>query len=137
MYFCHFIINTYMAKIIGHMMGDAAGATGAVESVQGTALFIAAMVELPAMFFFSKIAEKFSITKILTFAAIVWSLKHALTWICPNVYLFYGVMVLQMFSYALLVPALVYYANDSVEAQDKNKSQAIFAATAKIGRAHV
>lgn len=133
MYFCHFIINTYMAKIIGHMMGDAAGATGAVESVQGTALFIAAMVELPAMFFFSKIAEKFSITKILTFAAIVWSLKHALTWICPNVYLFYGVMVLQMFSYALLVPALVYYANDSVEAQDKNKSQAIFAATATVG----
>lgn len=133
MYFCHFIINTYMAKIIGNMMGDAAGTTGAVESVQGTALFIAAMVELPPMFFFSKIIEKISISKVMVIGAVAWSLKHALTWLCPNVYMFYGVMVLQMFSYALLIPALVYFANDSVEAQDKNKSQAIFAATATVG----
>lgn len=133
MYFCHFIINTYMAKIIGKMMGDAAGTTGAVESVQGTALFIAAMVELPPMFLFSKIIEKISISKVMVFAAIMWSLKHALTWFCPNIYMFYGVMALQMFSYALLIPALVYFANDSVEETDRNKSQAIFAATATVG----
>ena len=50
MYFCHMMIQTYMAKVIGNIMGDAANATGAVESVQGNALFIAAIVELPTMF---------------------------------------------------------------------------------------
>lgn len=133
MYFCHMLINTYMAKVIANIMGDAAGATGAVESVQGNALFIAAMVELPTMFLFSKIIEKVSIHKVMIFAAAVWSLKHALTWLCPNVITLYIIMVLQMLSYAALVPALVYFANEIAEPQDRNKSQAIFAATATVG----
>lgn len=133
MYFCHMLINTYMAKVIANIMGDAAGATGAVESVQGNALFIAAMVELPTMFLFSKIIEKVSIHNVMIFAAAVWSLKHALTWLCPNVITLYIIMVLQMLSYAALVPALVYFANEIAEPQDRNKSQAIFAATATVG----
>ncbi|MBQ7992972.1 MAG: MFS transporter [Solobacterium sp.] len=133
MYFCHMMIQTYMAKVIGNIMGDAANATGAVESVQGNALFIAAIVELPTMFLFSKIIEKISIHKVMIFASIIWSVKHVLTWLCPNVIVLYMIMVLQMLSYAALVPALVYFANESVEAQDRNKSQAIFAATATVG----
>jgi PPP family 3-phenylpropionic acid transporter len=38
-----------------------------------------------------------------------------------------------MFSYAALVPACVYFANESVDAGDRNKSQAIFGATATVG----
>lgn len=133
LYFCHMLINTYMAKVIGNIMGDAANATGAVESVQGNALFIAAIVELPTMFLFSKIIEKISIHKVMIFAAVVYSVKHILTWLCPNVIVLYMIMVLQMLSYAALVPALVYFANESVEAQDRNKSQAIFAATMTVG----
>jgi PPP family 3-phenylpropionic acid transporter len=133
MYFCHMMINTYMAKVIANIMGEAANATGAVESVQGNALFIAAIVELPTMFLFSKIIEKISIHKVMIFASIAWSAKHVLTWLCPNVFILYAVMALQMLSYAALVPALVYFANESVEAQDRNKSQAIFAATATVG----
>jgi len=133
MYFCHMMIQTYMAKVIGNIMGAAANETGAVESVQGNALFIAAIVELPTMFLFSKIIEKISIHKVMIFASIIWSVKHVLTWLCPNVIMLYIIMVLQMLSYAALVPALVYFANESVEAQDRNKSQAIFAATATVG----
>jgi len=114
-------------------MGAAANETGAVESVQGNALFIAAIVELPTMFLFSKIIEKISIHKVMIFASIIWSVKHVLTWLCPNVIVLYMIMVLQMLSYAALVPALVYFANESVEAQDRNKSQAIFAATMTVG----
>ena len=69
----------------------------------------------------------------MIFASIIWSVKHVLTWLCPNVIVLYMIMVLQMLSYAALVPALVYFANESVEAQDRNKSQAIFAATATVG----
>ena len=133
LYFCHMMINTYMAKVIAHMLGDAANTPGAVESVQGTALFIAAMAELPTMFLFSRIIEKISIHKVMVFASIIWSVKHLLTWLCPNVYLFYIIMALQMFAYAALIPACVYYANESVETQDRNKAQAVFTAAGTVG----
>ncbi len=133
MYFCHMLINTYMAKIIANIMGDAAGGQGSVESVQGTVLFIAAMVELPTMFAFSKILEKVSINKIMIFAAVMYSVKHVLTWICPNVTMLYFVMVLQMFSYAALVPAAVYFANTYVNEEDRNKGQAVMGITLTCG----
>lgn len=133
MYFCHMLINTYIAKVIANMMGDAANTAGAVESVQGNALFIAAMVEMPTMFLFSKIIEKVGLHKVMIIASIIYSIKHLLTWMCPNVYLFYAIMALQMLSYAALVPACVYFANESVEEKDRNKSQAIFGATMTVG----
>ena len=133
LYFCHMMINTYMAKIVGNMLGSAAGTPGAVESVQGNFLFIAAMVELPTMFLFSKIIEKISIQKVMVIASVIWSIKHALTWLCPNVYIFYGIAVLQMFAYAAMAPAIVYFANQSVEELDRNKSQAVFAASNTVG----
>lgn len=128
LYFCHMLINTYIAKVLANIMG-----TTEVESVQGTVLFIAAMCELPTMFLFSKLVEKFSIHKLMIFGSIVYSLKHVLTWLCGSVPMFYGVMVLQMFSYAILIPSGVYFANDVVEKEDKNKGQAVMSVTTTIG----
>ena len=127
MYFCHFIINSYMAKVIG-MFVD----TG-VEKIQGNALFIAAMLELPMMFGFSFILNKIDVNKIIVFAAIVYSIKHVITALCFNVPMFYGAMALQMFSYAALVPAVVYFANEHIDEADRNKGQAVFAASSSIG----
>ena len=127
MYFCHFIINSYMAKVIG-MFVD----TG-VEKIQGNALFIAAMLELPMMFGFSFILNKIDVNKIIVFAAIVYSVKHVITALCFNVPMFYGAMALQMFSYAALVPAVVYFANEHIDESDRNKGQAVFAASSSVG----
>ena len=127
MYFCHFIINNYMAKVIG-MFVD----TG-IEEVQGNALFIAAMLELPLMFSFSIILKRFGVNKILIFAAIVYSIKHVLTALSVSVPMFYFAMALQMFSYAALVPAAVYFANEHIDEADRNKGQAVFAAASSVG----
>ena len=127
MYFCHFIINNYMAKVIG-MFVD----TG-IEGIQGNALFIAAMLELPMMFGFSFILDKISVNKIIVFAAIVYSVKHVVTALCFSVPMFYGAMALQMLSYAALVPAVVYFANEHVDEADRNKGQAVFAAASSVG----
>lgn len=127
MYFCHFIINNYMAKVIGMFVE-----TG-IEEIQGNALFIAAMLELPLMFSFSLILKRVSINKILIFAAVVYSIKHVLTAVSVNVPMFYFAMALQMFSYAALVPAAVYFANEHVDEADRNKGQAVFAAASSVG----
>ena len=127
MYFCHFIINTYMAKVIGMFVNTN------IETVQGNALFIAAMLELPAMFGFSFILSKLGVNKILVIASILYSVKHVITFLAANVPMFYGAMALQMVSYALLVPATVYFANDHVAEEDRNKGQAVFATASSIG----
>lgn len=127
MYFCHFIINNYMAKVIGMFVSSN------VETVQGNAMFIAAMLELPAMFGFSFILKRFDVSKIIAVASVLYSVKHVLTFACANVPMFYGAMALQMVSYAALVPAVVYFANEHVAEEDRNKGQAVFATASTIG----
>lgn len=127
MYFCHFLIQNYMAKIIGTF------APADIERIQGNALFIQAMVELPTMFGFTFLMRKFSIPHILAIASVFYSIKHILVLLCGSVPMFYATMVLQMLSYAALVPATVYFSNQMVNEADKNKGQAIFGATSTIG----
>ena len=127
MYFCHFIINNYMAKVIGMFVDTD------IERIQGNALFIAAMLELPMMFGFSFLLQRISINRIIVFASIVYSIKHILTALSFNVPMFYFAMALQMLSYAALVPAMVYFANEHVDEADRNKGQAVFAAASSIG----
>lgn len=127
MYFCHFIINTYMAKVIGMFVNTN------IETIQGNALFIAAMLELPAMFGFSFILNRLGVNRILVIASILYSVKHIITFMSVNVPMFYAAMTLQMVSYAALVPAVVYFANEHVAEEDRNKGQAVFAASSSVG----
>lgn len=132
-YFAHMMFNTYIAKVIGNIIGPEAAVEGTVEGYQGTALFIQAMCELPTMFAFGLILKKFSINKLMCIATVFYSLKHILVAFCPNMYVFYFIMVLQMLSYAILLPGGVYLANEIVSAEDRNKGQAVIAAASTVG----
>ena len=127
MYFCHFLIQNYMAKIIGTF------ATTGIEAIQGNALFIQAMVELPTMFGFAFLMRRFGIPKILTVASILYSIKHVLILLSDSVATFYAAMVLQMVSYAAIIPATVYFANEHVAEADRNKGQAVFSTSSTVG----
>ena len=134
MYFCHMMTNTYIAKVITNIIGEqAASVSGAVEAIQGRALFIQAMVELPTMFLFSQILKKVSVNKLMIVAAVVFTIKHAMTWLSTSTLMLYGAMVLQILGFALMTPASVYFANQNVQPEDRNKGQAIFGASATFG----
>ena len=131
LYFCHNVVNTYMGAILANIM---VGATDAqVAEVQGNALFIQAMVELPIMFGFVFIMRKLTINQILVISAVFYSLKHIIILLAPSVPMFYAAMVLQMFSYAAIAPAVVYFCNEQVAAEDQNKGQAIFLTSNSVG----
>ena len=129
LYFCHMLVNVYLSKIIGTFVTD----TSRIESIQGTALFLAAIAELPPMFLFSKISEKIPNNKLLTFAVIFYSIKHILVYLSKSVGMLYFAMLLQMLSYAIIIPATVYFANESVNPEDSIKSQAVLGMTTTIG----
>jgi PPP family 3-phenylpropionic acid transporter len=127
MFFCNFIILNYMAKVIG------AFETSDVEGVQGMAFLIQAMVEVPAMLGFSRLMRRFEIRTILVAASVLYSIKHIVVLMCNSVPVLYAAMVLQMVSYAPLIPATVYFSDESVAEADQNKGQAVFATASTVG----
>lgn len=128
LYFCHNLFGTYLGAVLGEFVPAAD-----VERVQGNALFIQAMVELPTMFGFALIMKKLSINQIMALSAIFYSIKHVVLLMSNNVPMFYAGMVLQMLSYAAITPAVVYFANQQVQEQDRNKSQAVFMTANSVG----
>lgn len=130
-YFCHMIINNFMINVVATIAGPD-GASG----YQGTAVFIQAMVELPTMFLFAQIMKKFSIDRLMAFAAVMYSLKHLVVLasiVTSSIALYYVAMVMQMVSYAVLVPGSVYFANEICEKSDLNKGQSTMALSTTIG----
>ena len=128
LYFCHNVFGTYLGAVLAEFVP-----ADQVEVVQGNALFIQAMVELPTMFGFSFIMKRLSVNQILAIAAVFYSIKHVILLFANSVPMFYAGMVLQMFSFAAITPAIVYFANDNVHEEDRNKSQAVFATANTVG----
>lgn len=127
LYVGHYIINNYMAKIVEML------AVSNVETVQGNAMFIAAMCELPAMFAFALLLKKFGINRIMVLASCFFAIKNSITFFCTSVGMLYVASVFQMPGYALLIPGVVYFANQYVAEADRNKGQALFTSVMTVG----
>lgn len=127
LYVGHYIINNYMAKIVDML------AVSNVETVQGNAMFIAAMCELPAMFGFAFLLKKLGINRIMLVATCFFAIKNSITFFCTSVGMLYAASVFQMPGYALMVPGVVYFANHYVAEVDRNKGQALFTSVMTAG----
>ncbi len=131
LYFCHNVFNTYLGAVLGDIMKGSTDEQ--IAAVQGNALFIQAMVELPTMFGFMLILKKLTVNQVMAFSSIFYSLKHLVLLFANSIPMFYAGMILQMLSYAALTPAIVYFANDQVNDEDRNKGQAVFATANTVG----
>ena len=131
LYFCHNVFNTYLGAVLGDIMKGSSDEQ--IAAVQGNALFIQAMVELPTMFGFALILKKLTVNQVMAISSIFYSIKHVVLLLATNIPMFYAGMVLQMLSYAALTPAVVYFANDQVGEEDRNKGQAVFATANTVG----
>ena len=128
LYFCHNIFQTYCGAVLGEFVPEAD-----VERVQGNAFFIQAMVELPTMFGFALIMKRLSVNQIMSISAVFYSIKHIVLAMASSVPMYYAGMILQMVSSAAITPAVVYFANDQVHEEDRNKSQAVFMMANSVG----
>lgn len=125
LFFTHMLINNYMINVVEEIGGDAGS--------QGTATFIQAMVELPPMFGFALLLKKFNVKTLMIFSAICWTIKDIMILMAPNMAVYYIAMCIQMFSYAIIIPASVYLADEYVDSQDRNQGQAIMGAAGTVG----
>lgn len=121
----HNITNTYLIQILGAVGGDSADL--------GVAIALAAVMELPVMFGFSRIARRWSAGSLLTIAGMAFVAKGVWYLMAGSVWGILAAQILQMFSFALFASASVYYAEESMEEQDKVTGQACMSCTITAG----
>lgn len=116
-YFAHTIINNFFIQIITNV--------GGTTSDMGNAVFLAAMLELPTMALFTKVAQKVDCGTLIKISIIMFAVKHGITYIATNMVMIYIAQACQMFAYALFIPASVYYVNNKIDGSDAIKGQSM------------
>ena len=117
----HNIVHTYMIQMIEPLGGDSAA--------MGTAFSIEALMELPVMFGFYKLIQRFSPSALIAFAGAAFILKALAYIIAGSVTGIYLAQSLQMLSYAIFISASVYYANEKMETGDQVTGQSYMTAS--------
>lgn len=121
----HNMVNTYLIQIMELFGGD--------STDMGAAAALAAVCEIPVMLSFSRIVKKFRVNQLIRIAGAGFFLKALAVWIAHSVYMVYMSQLLQACSFALLIPATVYYADQMMEERDRVKGQAFITAAITAG----
>lgn len=116
-FFTHTLVNNFFIQIITPIGGK--------ESHMGNAVFIAAIVELPAMAMINVVKDKVKCSTLLKISAVMFTLKHLITYLAGGMMMIYVAQALQMGAYAVFIPASVYYVNDIVSKHDLVKGQSM------------
>ena len=117
-FFSNSILNNFMLQVVE-------GVGGTSEDM-GRIFSVMAFLEIPALFFFDKIKERFSCQFILKFAAICFTLKVLLIYLAESVTMIYVAHLLQTFSFGLFLPAIVSFIGEVMAKGEAVKGQALY-----------
>lgn len=123
---CNCMFRVAQSKLSPEMIDRA-------TSLQGSALLIAAIAELPTMFLFTKLLKKVRCDIWLCLSCCFMTLKLLLTWILPGETGLLVAQVTQLGGYALYAVASVYYVGTVVRKADVVKGQTYLGASNTLG----
>ena len=121
----HSLINSFNYQI--------AMAKGGGSGEMGNAMTISAVSELPTMFLFGYLLKKKSSVFWFRLSGLFFVLKSIGTFLAFNIPMYYAAQPFQMFGWALINVACVYYVDGIMEPQDSIKGQAYMAMTITAG----
>lgn len=116
---------TYLVRIIEKVGGNSTN--------HGIALGISAVMEIPSLFFYSKLSKKASSKVLLLVSCAVFTLKALLFGIAGSVTAIYLIQGLSIGAFGLMAAAKVYYAHDTFEEKDIVTGQALVSMTEALG----
>lgn len=117
LFFAHTFINNFFIQIVKPIGGD--------SGAMGLAIFIGTILELPAMLYFDKLSSKISVANLLKLSALLFLVKHILTFLAPNMAVIYLAQMVQIGAFSVAYPALVAYINSVVSIKDLVKGQSL------------
>lgn len=124
LFLCYNLFTTYMIQIVRGLGGD----TGAM----GVVLGLGALVELPAMALVGRLRGRFSAGGMMLFSSVFLTIKALLIAFAPSVAFIYLAQAVQPLSYALIIPASVYYTNEALAPADRVLGQALMVTTSSL-----
>jgi MFS transporter, PPP family, 3-phenylpropionic acid transporter len=100
----------------------------------GIGLFLMAFSEVPVMFFYNRIARRFKERSMICFSLFSYVVKCLIIASAPNVLMLVLAQGLQMFSFGLLLPAVVNYINNITDSSTMVTAQLMYSsATYGVG----
>ncbi|MBR1581190.1 MAG: MFS transporter [Selenomonadaceae bacterium] len=123
--FFHNMSMTYFIHVINHVGGD--------SSHMGMALGIAAFVEIPALFLYTRIKGRTPSKIFLAISGAAFFVKAALFVAADSITMIYCVQLVQCLAYGLMAASRVYYVDEVVGKEHETTGQAYIAATETIG----
>ena len=126
-------VGNLEAQIGQSISAGIAMAKGGGSGEMGNAMTISAVSELPTMFLFGYLLKKKSSVFWFRLSGLFFVLKSIGTFLAFNIPTYYAAQPFQMFGWALINVACVYYVNGIMEPQDSIKGQAYMAMTITAG----
>ena len=122
---CHNMTMTYFIHVIERAGGD--------SSHLGIANGIAAVVEIPVLFLYTKVKGNRPSGMFLTISGIAFLTKAVLFVFAHNIWMIYGTQCLQCLAYGLMAASRVYYVDEVVGKEYESTGQAYISATETLG----
>lgn len=120
----HQLTSTYMIQMLRRVGGDSGNL--------GTTMAIAAVLELPVMFGFTRIAKKIPSAWLLVISAVSFTGKGILYYMSGSIGMIYFAQILQITSYAIYAPAVVRFSDECMAEEDKVTGQAYMSMTSAV-----
>ncbi|MBR4779768.1 MAG: MFS transporter [Lachnospiraceae bacterium] len=124
-FFAHNMINDFMIKIINNLGGN--------ETELGFANFLQAILELPVMALIAIVLKKISAERLLMISGVAFFVKILLLVFAKGMPMMYVSQSVQIFAYAVFIPAGAYYVSKTMDEQDQVKGQAFITSAITIG----
>lgn len=124
-YLNYSMFNSYLIKTIESLGGS--------ESSLGLAVAIASAAEVPTMFFFSRIMDRFKLRYLLVTSAFFFTFKTFVAFLAPNMTILYISQFIQMFSFGIYLPTSVYYMASITPDEYRAEAQASITGATTLG----
>ena len=124
-FFAHNMINDFMIQIIRNLGGG--------EKELGYANFLQAILELPVMALIGLVLKKISSKTLMSFSGFAFFVKILILIFAGNMAMMYVSQSVQLFAYAVFIPAAAYYVSQTMQELDQVKGQAYVTSAITIG----
>ena len=124
-FFQNSVLNNYLIQIIKNVGGN--------SNQMGQLFSFMAMLELPGLFFFSKIRKKLSCQFMLKLSSVAFVFKIFLTYMAGSVGFIYLAFLFQIISFPLFISSCVHLVDEVMDKNEAVKGQSLITATMTIG----
>lgn len=124
-FFQNSVLNNYLIQIIKNVGGN--------SNQMGQLFSFMAILELPGLFFFSKIRKKLSCQFMLKLSSVAFVFKIFLTYMAGSVGFIYLAFLFQIISFPLFISSCVHLVDEVMDKNEAVKGQSLITATMTIG----